>query len=245
MTETAEKIGARLAACGLACAPELPERLAVYLRLLTEWNAKMDLTAVTEEAEAVDRHLVDSLMPLAFPTLREAFTAKDASVIDVGTGAGFPGLALAMALPDTRFKLLDAQRKRLDFLAAVMAETGVKNVELIHMRAEDGARQPALRERFEIAVARAVAPLPVLAEYLLPYVKPEGMALCWKGPALREELERGARAAHILGGRVGEIIPAPIPGRDWEHLLLPIRKVKPTPKAYPRRSGTPGREPLG
>lgn len=242
---TAERIGARLEECGLACGPALPEQLAAYLRLLTEWNARMDLTAVTDEAEAVDRHLVDSLMPLAFPALREIFTAAGTSVIDVGTGAGFPGLALAMALPGTAFTLLDAQQKRLDFLAAVIAETGVKNVELVHLRAEDGARQPALRERFTVAAARAVAPLPVLAEYLLPYVRIGGRALCWKGPALRDELAQGTRAARILGGEAEEIIPAPIPGRDWEHLLLPIRKVKSTPKAYPRRSGTPGREPLG
>ena len=238
---TEEALAARLAACGVPCDPALPGRLLAYHALLMDWNSRMDLTAVTEEAEMIDRHYVDSLMALMVPGLIPA----RGSLIDVGTGAGFPGLPLALALPDMRVTLLDAQRKRLDFLQAVIDELKVTNVTLIHSRAEDGARRPDCRERFDVAVARAVAPTAVLAEYLLPYVKVGGKAVCWKGPALAEELEQGRRAAFLLGGKVGEAIPCAIPDRDWQHLLLPIHKAQKTARQYPRKSGTPGKAPLG
>ena len=140
---------------------------------------------------------------------------------------------------------MDAQQKRLNFLQAVMDELHVENVTLRHTRAEDGARDPALREQFDVAVARAVAPLAVLGEYLLPYVRVGGCALCWKGPALEDELEQGRRAAHLLGGRVEDAIPCSFPGRSWEHRLLPIRKMEKTARQYPRKAGTPSKTPLG
>lgn len=239
MTEQA--FAARLDACGIPHAPSLPEKLWRYHALLLDWNSRMDLTAVTEEDEMIDRHYVDSLMALTVPGL----LPERGTIIDVGTGAGFPGLPLALALPECQVTLLDAQRKRLDFLRAVIDELRIANVTLVHSRAEDGARKPECRERFDVAVARAVAPLAVLAEYLLPYVKVGGKAICWKGPALAEELAQGRRAAFLLGGRAEEPISYEIPGRDWQHLLLPIHKTQKTARQYPRKSGTPGKSPLG
>ena len=238
---TKEALAARLTECGIPHDPELPGRLLRYHEMLLDWNARMDLTAVTEESEMIDRHYVDSLMALTVPGL----LPSAGTLIDVGTGAGFPGLPLALALPTLQVTLLDAQRKRLDFLQAVIDELHVTNVTLTHSRAEDGARQPALREQFDVAVARAVAPTAVLAEYLLPYVKVGGLALCWKGPGLAAELEQGRRAAFLLGGKAGEPIPCAVPGRDWQHLLLPIHKAQKTARQYPRKSGTPGKAPLG
>ena len=236
-----KQIHARLKACGIEVPPETAEKLAVYHALLMDWNQRMDLTAVTEEDEMLDRHYVDSLAPLAVPGL----LPQTGRVIDVGTGAGFPGMALAIACPQLHFTLLDAQQKRLTFLQAVIDEVGLTNVTLCHSRAEDGAHKPELREQFDVAVARAVAPLAVLAEYLLPYVRVGGRALCWKGPAVKDELTIGRRAAAMLGGVVETPALVSFPGRDWEHVLLPICKREKTVRQYPRKAGTPSKLPLG
>lgn len=237
---TNESIKNRLMENEIPFTPDLPEKLRVYMELLTEWNAKMDLTAVLDEDETLDKHFIDSLT-----ILKTGLTENVKTMIDVGTGAGFPGLVIALACPEIRVTLLDAQMKRLKFLEAVVEALHVTNVRITHDRAEDGARKPELRERFDLAVARAVAPLNVLCEYLLPYVKIGGKAVCWKGPALTDEIRQGEKAASILGGKVGEKIPCPIPGRDWEHNLLTVHKVAPTPGKYPRKAGTPKNSPLG
>ena len=235
-----EMIRARMEVNGIPFREELPEMLAQYLAILTEWNERMDLTAVLEEDEMLDKHFMDSLAVLKTPLLDRTET-----VIDVGSGAGFPGLVLAMARPDISFTLLDAQRKRVQFLDAVCAEVSVENVTLIHARAEDGGRNRMLRERFDRAVARAVAPLNMLCELLLPFVKVGGQAVCWKGPALWNELDSGKIAAEILGGEADEPIPYPIHGRDWEHNLFPVRKVRPIGDVYPRNPGMLKARPLG
>ena len=232
---------AHLSSCGIPLGEDVAEKLCRYHALLMDWNTRMDLTAVTEEDEMIDKHYVDSLMALTAPGLIPA----QGKLIDVGTGAGFPGMPLAIACPGLSVTLMDAQQKRLNFLAAVIAELGLTNVTLLHARAEDGARNPALREQFDLAAARAVAPLSVLAEYLLPFVKVGGKALCWKGPALAEELGQGRKAAFLVGGKVEEAIPCPIPGRDWQHQILPIAKVTHTAKTYPRKAGMPSKKPLG
>ena len=233
-------IAARLEANAIPHAPDLPGKLDVWFRMLTEWNQKMDLVADAPEDELLDRHMIDSLT-----VLKTGLTDGAGTLIDVGTGAGFPGMAIALARPEIRVTLMDSQQKRLNFLRAVVDATGAENVRLIHARAEDGARQKDLRERFDLAAARALAPLNVLCEYLLPFVTPGGRMLCWKGPGLKDETEAGRRAAFLLGGKLGEPVPAEVAGRDWEHLILPVAKVSPTPKNYPRKAGTPTDKPLG
>lgn len=237
----ASALAARLRACGIEVGEDVPEKLLQYHELLMDWNTRMDLTAVTEESEMIDRHYVDSLMALTVPGL----IPETGALIDVGTGAGFPGMPLAIARPGLRVTLMDAQQKRLTFLQAVIDALGLTNVTLIHARAEDGGRNPALREQFDLAVARAVAPTSVLAEYLLPFVRVGGRALCWKGPALADEWEQGKRAAFLVGGRLGEAVPVSIPGRDWQHAILPMEKISKTARLYPRKSGTPTKKPLG
>ena len=234
-----ETIRIRLERNGIPFPEELPEKLQQYLCLLEEWNSRMDLTAVTDEEETLDRHFIDSLTILKTGLIR-----NEGSLIDVGTGAGFPGLVLAMACPDIKVTLLDAQQKRLTFLEKVAGETETHNISVIHARAEDGARKASLRERFDYAAARALAPTNVLCEYLLPYVKVEGYALCWKGPALKDELESGRKAAHLLGGRLEMPVSCRIDGREWDHMILPVRKVQPTPDLYPRKAGMPKSRPL-
>jgi 16S rRNA (guanine527-N7)-methyltransferase len=234
-----EKIRNILGINGIPASPDLPEKLEIYLRLLKEWNSKMDLIADAPDDEILDRHFTDSLT-----VLRNGLVPYGAKWIDVGTGAGFPGLPLAMARPDIMMTLMDAQQKRLNFLQAVIEETGISNCCTVHMRAEEGARNPEYREKFDIASARAVAPLNTLTEYLLPFVRIGGAALCWKGPALRNELEAGRRSAHILGGKLEMPVICHIEGRDWEHMVLPIRKTEKTAAAYPRKAGMPKTKPL-
>ena len=238
---TTEMLSARLTECGIPHDESLPGKLLRYHAMLMDWNTRMDLTAVTEEAEMIDKHYVDSLIALSVPGL----IPRTGTLIDVGTGAGFPGLPLALACPELRVTLMDAQKKRLNFLQAVIDDLQVRNVTLVHARAEDGAQFPQHREKYDIAVARAVASLSVLSEYLLPFVRVGGKAVCWKGPALAEELQQGRRAAHLLGGRVEEPVNVTILGRDWQHMLLPVSKTAKTARQYPRKAGTPGKSPLG
>ena len=211
-----------------------------YAEMLVDWNTRINLTGITDSNGIMTRHFEDSIAMLHYVNI-----PQNSTVIDVGTGAGFPGMVLALACPEIRVTLLDAQQKRLSFLKAVAEAAGAANVTLVHARAEDGARKDELREKFDIAAARAVAPLNVLCEYLLPYVKMEGCALCWKGPALKEETEAGRKGAHLLGGRLEMPFKSTVYGRDWDHMILPIRKVQHTSGQYPRKAGTPKNKPLG
>lgn len=232
-----EELRRILAAGNVALDDKACEGLEAYHALLLEWNARMDLTNVPEEEMAL-RHYGDSLLPLG----QGPWFIPGAKVIDVGTGAGFPGLPLAIARRDLQVMLLDSQRKRCDFLNAVVERLGLSNVTVLHARAEDAART-ALREQMDLAVARAVAPLNVLAEYLLPFVRVGGYALCWKGPAVAGERTEGGAAAQMLGAEEAGLIRLPIEGR--EHYLQAYRKTEKTVRRYPRKSGTPSREPLG
>jgi len=240
MKNNTELIRTRLEANGIPFRQETPEKLGIYMDLLEEWNQRMDLTAVTEPEETADKHFIDSLTVLKTPLLEHVST-----LIDVGTGAGFPGLVIAIACPEIAVTLMDSQQKRLDFLSAVCRATGTDHTILVHARAEDGGRNRLYREQFDAATARAVAPMNTLCEYLLPFVRVQGRALCWKGPALKNELDDGRKAAHLLGGRLEMPYSCPVDGRDWEHRILPVLKVQRTPSAYPRRAGMPKNSPLG
>lgn len=215
------------------------EKFGIYYRLLIEWNAKMNLTAITEPREVAVKHIVDSLTALRGIEERDSL-----HLIDVGTGAGFPGIPLKIVRPDLQLTLLDSLKKRVHFLETVVEALGLEGAECLHGRAEEAARQSALRERFDIAVSRAVARLPVLAEYLLPFVRIGGTAIALKGLHSEEEAKESERAVKILGGRAIESIPVALPGLSDKRAVLVIKKERPTPKAYPRKAGKPAKEPL-
>lgn len=232
-----DDLSALLETKGYALPQAVLEKLAAYQKLLIQWNERMDLTNVPPQNMA-RVHFLDSLLPL-FETGDFSFGAH---LIDVGTGAGFPGLALAVARPDMRVTLLDSLNKRCAFLRAAAEELRLGNVTVVHARAEDYARGQG-RQAFDLAVARAVANLPVLLEYLLPYVKVGGQALCWKGPQVLNETEAGQKAARLLGGGAMRMVRMPM--EDYEHYLVCVPKVESTKKEYPRKAGIPNKNPLG
>lgn len=228
---------------GVEVDDRLAERLDIYARLLVEWNEKMNLTAITDPVGVTVKHFADSLT--AAPLLPEGIF----TLIDVGTGAGFPGVPLALYRPDCRLTLLDSLNKRLTFLDAVCRELTLP-VTLIHARAEEGGRKPELRERFDVATARAVAALPTLCEYCLPFVKKGGCFIALKGPDAEREQEAAARAVSLLGGKVASAVTLTLPAQPeegvepMERRLLRIDKVRPTPPAYPRPSAKIVKAPL-
>jgi len=224
---------------GVAYDQTAVERFEAFHAILDEYNQKMDLTAVLDEDERIDRHDLDSAAPLA-----KGLIAPQAKVIDVGTGAGFPGMPLLILRPDLEMTFLDALNKRILFLQDALSRLGLRAVTL-HARAEDAAKMAAHREMYDAAVSRAVASAAVLQELTLPFVKTGGLAIAWKGPGVQDEMTAAKRAAFVLGGTVRGVVDAPVPRRDdWAHCLLLTDKTGKTPKAYPRKAGTPGRKPL-
>lgn len=221
--------------------PELAERLDIYARLLVEWNEKMNLTAITDPVAITVKHFADSLA--AAPLL----PAGEFTLIDVGTGAGFPGVPLALLRSDCRLTLLDSLNKRLVFLEAVCAALGL-DARRVHARAEEGGRNPALREQFDVATARAVAALPALCEYCLPFVKVGGRFIALKGRDGAQESAAAAHAIRLLGGTAGASLAVTLPGaageEPMERLLLPIDKTAHTPTAYPRQGTKITKKPL-
>lgn len=234
----AERVKSGAQRMGIALDAQACERFARYYELLVEGNTRMNLTAVLEPEEAVDRHFLDCLAPVAQGLLPEG-----AKVVDVGTGAGFPGLPLLIARPDLKLTLVDALNKRLGFIQGVLDELGLQ-AEIVHMRAEDFSRKPEYRAQYDIAAARAVAAVSPLMEYLLPCVRRGGFALCWKGPDISQEAEAARKAIFLLGGKARQPIGYEIPDRDWQHNLFIVDKVSNTPKTYPRKAGTPSKSPL-
>ena len=216
-----------------------PDRLALlegYLDSLRRYNRVMDLTNVPE-ADWAERHIADSLKPLAL-----ADVPLRGRWADVGTGAGFPGLPIAIAHPELSLTLLDAQKKRCDFLKETIGALQIGNCEVICGRAEDLGRSPSARGKFDAAVTRAVAGTNVLAEYLLPLLKTGGAALCWKGPKGEEEVPDGDAAAALMGGSPWQVIY--VPGFPEKRLLLKCVKTGETPDQYPRRNGVPAKRPV-
>ena len=215
------------------------EQFLIYYEMLVEWNEKMNLTAITDFQDVMKKHFVDSV------SLIKAYdVTKSVSIIDVGTGAGFPGLALKIAFPQLRVTLLDSLNKRILFLDAVIDKLNLSDVETIHGRAEDFAKPGKLREKFDLCVSRAVANLSTLSEYCLPFVKKGGMFISYKSEKISEEFEMAENAISFLGGRVKNQVEFTLPDSDIYRNLFVIEKIKETPKKFPRKAGLPAKEPL-
>lgn len=227
----------RAAALGIAVSPAQAEQFARYHAMLVEANARMNLTRVPDDPiEAVDRNYLDCIAVLAgdFPAA--------ATAIDVGSGAGFPGLALKVAEPSLSLTLLDSLDKRVRFLQELSGKLGFEDVVCLHARAEEAPE--ALRGQFDVAASRAVARLNLLCELCLPFVKVGGLFLAMKGPGAEEEAEEAAKAIALLGGKLERVAVYPIPGTDTRHSVVMIRKVRETPKKYPRRWAQIKKQPL-
>ena len=230
MTAFEDILARRAAEAQIALTPEQIGRFAVYYEMLTDWNTRMNLTALTAPEDVAVKHIIDSLTAYDAALFDEA-----ATLIDVGTGAGLPGIPLALYAPHIAVTLMDALQKRVRFLREVTAAMGLTNTRCIHARAEEAARQAEHRERYDIAVSRAVARMPVLLAYTLPLVRVGGTLLALKGRAYAEEAAEGAATANILGGGRIYARPVHLPGLDDVRAILAVRKERPTPNAYPRR----------
>lgn len=215
------------------------EQFLKYYEILVEWNKVMNLTGITEYEEVVEKHFIDSLI------IGKTFDMeKVQSLIDIGTGAGFPGIPLKIVYPHIKVTLLDSLYKRIKFLNTVIEELGLNDIETIHGRAEDFAKQKEYREQYDLCVSRAVANLTTLSEYCLPYVKVGGRFLPYKSGEIEEELKESGKAVQILGGKIEKVELFELPGTDIKRSLIEIDKVKNTPKKYPRKAGMPTKEPL-
>ena len=216
------------------------EQLDKYYELLVEWNSFMNLTGITEYEEVMLKHYLDSLV-LKLPVNG---TDSHIKLIDVGTGAGFPGLPLKIAYPDTEVVLFDSLNKRIKFLDEVINTLGLKGVSTIHGRAEDGGRKPELREQFDVSVSRAVADLAVLSEYNLPFVKVGGRFFAYKSGEVEEEVNFATSAVQKLGGLITDIVKFSLIEAEAERSFVVIEKRSITAKRYPRKAGMPSKEPL-
>lgn len=214
-------------------------RFEKYMQFVLEWNEKVNLTAITDKEEFVKKHFIDSLCCIAHDEYKNAGT-----VIDVGTGAGFPGMPLAIVSPDKQFLLIDSLNKRIKIINEIVGELGIKNVKAIHGRAEELARQKEYREQFDICVSRAVSRLSVLSEYCLPFVKKGGWLAAYKGPDAENEIADAKSALGKLGGKVMKIENTEMEQFGISHRIVYIQKTMNTPKVYPRKAGTPEKKPL-
>ena len=210
-----------------------------YYQMVIDTNKSINLTAIIDEKEFIVKHLIDSLT-----CLHVIYIKKGARVLDVGTGAGFPGIPLAVYRPDILLTMVEATEKKVRFLEEVMQGLALRNIEIIHTRAEDFGRKKAYREKYDIVVSRAVAPLAVLAEYCLPPLRTNGVFISMKGPNIKEEVITAQNALAVLGGVVEDTIGIRLPYLGDERKLIIISKIRSTPDAYPRRAGIPARKPL-
>lgn len=215
------------------------EQFLIYYEMLVEWNQMMNLTAITEYDDVMKKHFVDSV------SLVKAYdVTKDVKLIDVGTGAGFPGLALKIAFPNLKVTLLDSLNKRIQFLDAVVEKLNLNYVDTIHGRAEDLAKPNQLREQFDLCVSRAVANLSTLSEYCLPFVKVGGQFISYKSEKITEETGAAEKAISLLGGKIEKQVEFILPGSDIYRNLFVIKKIKETPRKFPRKAGMPAKEPI-
>lgn len=224
---------------GIALEPSQMDQFMKYYELLVEWNHFMNLTAITEFYDVCTKHFIDSIS-----LCRVLDCSKEQTLIDVGTGAGFPGIPLKIVFPNLTVTLLDSLGKRVNFLNIVIDGLGLERIEAIHGRAEDFAKPDLLREKFDVCVSRAVANLASLSEYCLPYVKTNGFFVSYKSEKVSEEIQNAKKAIALLGGEIFHQEEFILPNSDIYRNLLVIQKIKATPKKYPRKAGLPTKEPL-
>lgn len=224
---------------GIALVPSQMDQFMKYYEILVEWNHYMNLTAITEFHDVCTKHFIDSIS-----LCRVLDCSKEQTLIDVGTGAGFPGIPLKIVFPNLTVTLLDSLGKRVNFLNTVIDGLGLEKIEAIHGRAEDYAKPDLLREKYDICVSRAVANLASLSEYCLPYVKTNGYFVSYKSEKVSEEIQNAKKAIALLGGEISHQEEFILPNSDIYRKLLVIQKVKATPKKYPRKAGLPTKEPL-
>lgn len=211
----------------------------IYKELLQEWNEKINLTAITDDIEIVKKHFIDSISIVKSGVLKDGM-----SLIDVGTGAGFPGIPIKIIIPGIRVVLLDSLNKRITYLNEVINKLRLKDIETIHGRAEELGKNPKYREKFDISTARAVANLSVLSEYCIPYVKVNGYFIAMKGPSIEEEIMTGKNAIGTLGGKFVEIVKTEIPGEDFNHNIVIVEKIRNTEEKYPRKYAQIEKKPI-
>lgn len=215
------------------------QQFIAYYELLVEWNEFMNLTAITEYEEVLKKHFVDSLSLVKVCDL-----TKRMSLIDVGTGAGFPGIPLKIVFPNLKVTLLDSLNKRIRFLNTVIEKLGLTDIDAVHGRAEDFAKQERFREQYDICVSRAVSNMTTLSEYCIPFVKKGGVFVSYKSEKILEEKQEAEKAITLLGGQVENYIQFTLPNSDICRSFFVIKKIENTPKKYPRKAGLPAKEPL-
>lgn len=215
------------------------EKFKMYREILVDWNKKMNLTGIEDEKEVYIKHFLDSIS-----AVKNGYIKNSMSIIDVGTGAGFPGIPLKICLDSLKLTLLDSLNKRINFLEEVSKELKLDNITFIHGRAEDFGKDEKYREKYDIATARAVAGLPILMEFCVPFVKVGGYFICLKGPNANLELEESQKAINILGLKFVEKIDVELPEMDLNHNILVFKKIKETPVKYPRKAGKPAKNPI-
>ena len=224
---------------GITLSEKQIQQFIRYYELLVEWNSFMNLTAITEYEEVMEKHFVDSLAAVKVCDFHQVKT-----LIDIGTGAGFPGIPLKIAFPHLEVVLLDSLNKRTKFLNEVINQLGLENIRTIHGRAEDYAKQKEYREQFDVCVSRAVANLSTLSEYCIPYVRNMGDFISYKSGKIEEEVEQARKAVFILGGKISKIEKFCLADTDMERSFVIIKKEKKSPEKYPRKAGMPSKEPL-